>query len=228
MQIADIASGSNNSVIGILAAVVHRQRTGAGQYIDVAMTDGVLAFTALVGAAYLADGQELGREEHLLNGGSLYDFYETRDGRYLSFGGLEPQFFAAFCRAIERPDLIPGSVTTIDLPKIKTAVREIIRSKTREEWIETFKDCDACLEPVLSLSEALNDPQVADRGMVVDVPLPDGTVVRQLACPIQFSVTGPEYRGSGVPAGTHNAEVLLKLGYTEIEIGEFEKTGLFQ
>jgi crotonobetainyl-CoA:carnitine CoA-transferase CaiB-like acyl-CoA transferase len=228
MQIADIAAGSNNSVIGILAAVFHRQRTGEGQYIDVAMTDGVMAFNAMVGAAYLADGQEMPREGHLLNGGSLYDFYETQDGQYVSFGGLEPQFFAAFCQAIDRPDLIPGQVMTTDLPKIKAEVREIIRSKTREEWLVIFKDYDACLEPVLSLSEALTDPQTADRGLVVDVPLPAGGTVKQLACPIRFSTAIPQYDRSGVFAGTHNQTVLEKLGYTRDEIRRFEETGLFQ
>jgi crotonobetainyl-CoA:carnitine CoA-transferase CaiB-like acyl-CoA transferase len=228
MQIADIAAGSNNSVIGILAAVIHRQQTGEGQYIDVAMTDGVLAFNAMVGAAYLAEGRELEREGHLLNGGSLYDFYETGDGRYLSFGGLEPQFFAAFCRAIDRPDLIPGTVVTADLPQVKKEVREILKTKTREEWGEIFKNYDACLEPVLSLAEALSDPQSRERGSVVELPLPGGGAVKQLAHPIKYSETAPEYRHIGVPAGTHTFEILKKLGYTEDAFREFEKTGLFQ
>jgi alpha-methylacyl-CoA racemase len=228
MQIADIAAGSNNSVIGILAAVIHRQQTGEGQYLDVAMTDGVMAFNAMVGAAYLAEGRELEREGHLLNGGSLYDFYETRDGLYLSFGGLEPQFFAAFCRAIDRPDLIPGTVVTADLPQVKKEVREILKTKTREEWGEIFKNYDACLEPVLSLAEALSGPQARERGMVVELPLPGGGSVKQLAHPIKYSETDPEYRHIGVPAGTHTFEILKKLGYTEEVFREFEKTGLFQ
>ena len=110
VQIADVASGSNHAVIGILAAVVHRHRTGEGQYVDVSMTDGAVAFNALFASAYLVDGSENCCGEGVLNGGSLYDFYETRDGKYLSFGGLEPQFFSAFCEAIGRPDLIPGGV----------------------------------------------------------------------------------------------------------------------
>ena len=198
MQIADIAAGSYNSVIGLLAAVVHRQQTGEGQHIDVAMTDGVMAFNAMVGAAFLADGQELGREGHLLNGGSLYDFYETSDDRYLSFGGLEPQFFAAFCRAIDRPDLIPGQVITTDLPKIKQEVREIIRSKTRDEWLEIFKEYDACLEPVLSLAEALSDPQAREREMVVELPLPGGGFGQAVGPPDQIFGNPPEYRHIGV------------------------------
>ena len=227
MQIADIASGSNNAVIGILAAVVHRQRTGEGQHVDVSMTDGVIAFNALAGAAFLVDGTETRREEGVLNGGSLYDFYETKDGRYLSFGGLEPQFFAAFCGTIGRPDLIPGGVAPRDLPRIKEEVRAILKTKTQDEWMVLFGKVDACVEPVLALGEALRDPHVEARGLVVEVDLPGGGKVKQLGHPIRYSATPPEYRSVGVPAGTNTREVLRELGYTESEIDEFEQTGLF-
>ncbi|MEA2014730.1 MAG: CaiB/BaiF CoA-transferase family protein, partial [Thermodesulfobacteriota bacterium] len=110
MQIADVASGSYNAIIGILAAVVHRNETGKGQYIDISMTDGAIAFNAMVGGACLVNNEEPGREGFLLNGGSLYDFYETKDVKYVSFGGIEPRFFAAFCRTIGRLDLIESGV----------------------------------------------------------------------------------------------------------------------
>lgn len=96
MQIADIAAGSNNVVIGVLAAVVHRNVTGLGQHVDCAMTDGVMAFNAMTGVSYLTDGREPQREETLLNGGTLYDFYETKDGKYISVGALDPSFSALF------------------------------------------------------------------------------------------------------------------------------------
>jgi crotonobetainyl-CoA:carnitine CoA-transferase CaiB-like acyl-CoA transferase len=227
MQIADVASGSDNSVIGILAAVVHRQMTGEGQHVDISMTDGVVAFNALTGAAHLTDGTETRLEEGFLNGGSLYDFYETKDGEYLSFGGLEPQFFAAFCRTIGRPDLIPGGVFPRDLPRIKEEVRALLKAKTREEWLTLFANVDACVEPVLTLGEALRDPHVAARGLVVEVNLPGGGTVRQLGHPIRYSATPAEYGSVGVAAGTHTREVLRELGYAEGEIDEFEKTGLF-
>ena len=228
MQIADIASGSNNAVIGILAAVIHRQRTGEGQHVDVAMTDGVVAFNAVSGAAFLVDGTENRREAGLLNGGSLYDFYETKDGQYLSFGGLEPQFFAAFCETIGRPDLIPGGVAPPELPRVKEEVREALKTKTRDEWMALFAKVDACVEPVLALGEALADPHVSARGLVVEVGLPGEGTVRQLGHPIRYSATPPEYRSAGCTAGTHTREVLRELGYTDAEIEEFEKTGLFK
>jgi alpha-methylacyl-CoA racemase len=228
IQIADVASGSNNAVIGILAAVIHRQTTGEGQQVDVSMTDGAVAFNALFAAAYLVDGTETCCEEGVLNGGSLYDFYETKDGAFLSFGGLEPQFFAAFCETIGRSDLIAGSVIHADPPRVKEEVRRVLKTKTRDEWMALFAKVDACVEPVLSLGEALNDEQVRARGMIVEVELPGGGTVRQPGHPIRYSATPPEYREAGVPAGIHTQEVLRELGYTEAEIGEFEKTDLFK
>jgi len=108
MQIADVASGSYNSIIGILAAVVYRKETGKGQYIDISMTDGAIAFNAMMGGAYLVDNEEPGRVKFLLNGGSLYDFYETKDREYISFGGIEPQFFCRLLRGNRsaRPDRV--------------------------------------------------------------------------------------------------------------------------
>ncbi len=227
MQIADVASGSDNAIIGILAAVIDRNRTGKGQHIDISMTDGVIAFNAMFGAGFLVDGKEPLREQTLLNGGSLYDFYKTKDGGYLSVGCLEPQFFTAFCKVINCPDLIPGGVEPPDIENVKKRVREIIKTKTRDEWVEAFSKVDACVEPVLSLSEALNDTYVKERGLVVDVGLPDGGKVRQLACPIKFSKTPPEYRQAGAPPGVHTKDVLLELGYSEEEIEAFDKAGLF-
>ncbi len=227
IQIADVASGSNNAVIGILAAVVHRQQTGEGQHVDVSMTDGVIAFNAIAAAAFFTDGSETCREEGVLNGGSLYDFYETKDGKYLSFGGLEPQFFAAFCKTIGRPDLIPGGVAPRDLDRVKEEVRAILRSKRQDEWMALFGKVDACVEPVLALGEALSDPYVKARGLVVEVNLPGGGTVKQIGHPIRYSETQPEYRSVGVATGTHTREVLLELGYAGSEIDEFGKTGLF-
>jgi crotonobetainyl-CoA:carnitine CoA-transferase CaiB-like acyl-CoA transferase len=227
MQIADVASGSDNAIIGILAAVIDRNRTGKGQHIDISMTDGVIAFNAMFGAGFLVDGKEPLREQTLLNGGSLYDFYETKDGGYLSVGCLEPQFFAAFCKVINCPDLIPGGVEPPDIENVKKRVRQIIKSKTRGEWVEEFCKVDACVEPVLSVSEALNNTYAKERDLVVDVAIPGGGKVRQLAYPIKFSKTSLEYRQAGAPPGAHTKEVLLELGYSKEEIEAFDKTGLF-
>lgn len=227
IQIADIASGSNNAIIGILAAVVCRSTTGKGQHIDISMTDGMLAFNAMYGANFLVDGQDLLREQTLLNGGSLYDFYETKDGGYLSVGSIEPQFFAAFCETIKCKELISGGIEPPNIEIAKKHVRDIIKTRTRDEWTEEFRKVDACVEPVLSLSEALNNSHSIERGMVVEVDLPNGGKVRQLASPIKFSETPPQYKSAGISPGFHTKEVLLEIGYSDEEIEDFENTGLF-
>jgi crotonobetainyl-CoA:carnitine CoA-transferase CaiB-like acyl-CoA transferase len=227
-QIADIAAGSNHAVIGILAAVIYRQATGIGQFIDTSMTDGMIALNAMVGAGFLADNKNPDYEDNILNGGSIYDYYKTKDGQYISVGCLEPKFFSNFCEAINRPDLEQEGVSPKNIKRIKKEVSEILVTKTRDEWMAIFNKTDACVEPVLSLSEVFTGKLVKEREMVVDVPLPNGGKVNQIANPIRFSETPQEYKFSGVPPHLgHTKEVLTEIGYKEEEINEFEKTGLF-
>lgn len=228
MQIADVAAGSNNSIIGILAAVIHRQTTGQGQHIDISMTDGMIAFNALFGAGFLVDNNNPAFEESLLNGGTLYDYYKTKDDQYISFGGLEPQFFSNFCDVINRPDLKEEGVAPKNLNQIKKEIKDIFLTKTKDEWMAAFNQTDACIEPVMSLSEVFADNLVNERKMVVEVPLPNGQKIKQIANPIKFSKTPQSYKFSGVPVQMgHTQEVLKEIGYTEEEIDAFEKTGLF-
>ncbi len=230
MQIADLASGSCNSIIAILAAVISRKATGKGQYIDISMTDGMIAFNAFLGAAFLVNGKDLEPEGTFTTGGGFYDFYETKEGEYISFGGLESQFFANFCKTINRPDLIPGGVAPKDIGANKDEVRQIIKSKTKEEWITLFNATDACVEPVMTLAEVFQDSLAKEREMIVDVPLATGQTVPQIANPIKFSETKQVYRSAGVKptSGGHTKEILLELGYEATDIEEFTNTGLFE
>jgi crotonobetainyl-CoA:carnitine CoA-transferase CaiB-like acyl-CoA transferase len=229
MQIADLAAGSNNAVMGILAAVIYRNSTGKGQHIDISMTDGMIAFTGYYGAGFLVDGKNLELEGGLTYGGSLYDYYRTKDGQYIAFGGLEPQFYTNFFKVINRPDLIPGGVMPDNVYEVKKEIRTIILTKTKDEWMILFNATDACVEPVMTFSEVFSDALVKERGMVVEVPLPNGGTVRQVAFPIKFSESQPSYRrvGVSIKSGTHTKEVCRELGYSENEIEEFERTGLF-
>ena len=226
-QIADIAVGSLNSVIGILAAVNYRHMTGKGQFVDVAMLDGCVPFNSLDGAGFLVSGDLPQREGQLLNGGSAYDYYETKDGEYMSVGSLEPKFWEAFCKGIGREGLISGTVMPDNIQAIKAEIRSIFKSKTKAEWMETFADVDACVQPVLNLEEALlEDEQIIAREMVVDVDLPlhDGLKVKQMATSIKLSECPCEYKFAGYPLGYHTQEIIEKLGYNYKKL---EKKGVF-
>ena len=217
IQVADICSGSSNVVISILAAVNFRNMTGKGQYIDVSMMDGLIPLTGMDGTRYLATGEESGRESRRLNGGSLYGYYETADGEYLSVGSLEPKFWAAFCHGIGCPDLVEGSAEPDAevFEEVKERIQTILKSKTRDEWVEIFKPLDCCVEPVLSLKEALDeDEQIKERELVVEVEVPctDGKKVRQLGSPFKLSESPVTYEMGGYPLGYHTKEVIEALG----------------
>lgn len=221
MQIADVAVGSMNSVIGILAAVNYRHLTGKGQFVDISMYDGMIPFNGMDGTAFLASGKEPEREGQRLNGGCIYDFYETKDQKYLSVGCLEPKFWAIFCQCIDRPEYIEKTVWPEDIDVVKEDIRQILKSRTRDEWMEIFAGKDVCVEPVLSMKEALlTDEHVKAREMVIDVELPltDGKTVKQMGSPIKLSESPVNYRHGGYPLGYHTDEILKSMGYTEEEI----------
>jgi crotonobetainyl-CoA:carnitine CoA-transferase CaiB-like acyl-CoA transferase len=226
IQIGDIAAGGLQAVVGILAAVLHRQKTGEGQYIDLAITDSLMSFHALTSAGFLVDGQEPGREETLLNGGSHYDFYETRDGKYVSVGALEPKFFAALCDTLAAEDPQVKASLLAGGEEAKEKMRGIFLTKTRRQWEEQFQGVEACVEPVLSLKEALEDPQARARGMVTEVGLARGGKVCQIANPIKFSrsCATPGIFDDGEEEGR---QALREAGFTEEEITAGEKSGLF-
>jgi crotonobetainyl-CoA:carnitine CoA-transferase CaiB-like acyl-CoA transferase len=224
MQVADLA-GASNLVIGVLAALLHRGRTGQGQHVDVAMLDAALSWTAMAGAASLAGGEDPGRESHLLSGGSLYGCYETADGAHLAFGGLEPGFFKTFCEAIGRPDLAAGGVCPADVQLAREAVAAAVRTRTRAEWQAVFAGLDACTEPVLSLREAFEQPQARSRRMRLDRKTAAGEALAQVGCPLTFSATTPEPGAPGEPSGPHCRDVLRSFGFSEEELDGLEAAG---
>jgi crotonobetainyl-CoA:carnitine CoA-transferase CaiB-like acyl-CoA transferase len=205
IQVADIAGGSLHAVIAILAAVVERSRSGIGQYIDISMTDCVASLNSMAASATLAAQVEQAPEQGMLNGGIFYDYYMTQDGRYLSIGSLEPQFMAGLSAALDLPVLLQkgASLDEQDRQEVKQAIQEKIKAKTFKEWHEIFANLDVCVEPVLSLSEALNSPLAQQRGWIVNVPLQNNTpdTEPQIACPIKFSRSQMRYSFVGQKLG---------------------------
>jgi crotonobetainyl-CoA:carnitine CoA-transferase CaiB-like acyl-CoA transferase len=229
VQLADLAGGSLHAVIGILAAAIHRDATGEGQFIDVSMTDAAFALNAIYGPAYLVGGVEPEPGRMMLNGGGFYDYYETRDGRYFSVGSLEPQFREQLCEAIGRPELfeLSASASHADERQFKEALAVAFRERTYAEWRDVFAAADACVEPVLKFSEAVEHPQIQARGMVLGVPRADGSLQRQIASPIKFSACEPQYRHVGVALGADTLAVLREIGLSTAQIDELEGKGVF-
>ena len=226
IQIADVAGGSLHGVIGILAALHHRQRTGEGQMIDISMTDCAFALNGMSGAGTLAGNDIPTSESHLLNGGSFYDYYQTSDGRFLSVGSLEPKFFSGLCQLLELEHLLPLANNTAAQQKIKDSFTQSFKQKTYDQWKAIFISVDLCVEPVLNLKEASEHPQLVARNMVVDVPHPETGVQKQLACPIKFSMYQTHYQQAGGEIGADGKEVLTKLGLSNSKITTLEKNSV--
>ena len=220
VQIADVAGGSLPAVAGILAAVIQRIQTGEGQYLDISMTDGSFALNSIHGAEYLSGGSEPKLESTLLNGGSFYDYYETKDGRYFSVGSMEPKFFQQLCKVLEKTGDVKteSGLQSKDVKELKFQIASTFKQKNYKDWCKTFSAVDACVEPVLTFTEAVHHPQLKARKMIVDVPADNGSCNKQIGNPIKFSLSETDYRHIGVPPGAHSKEILLEIGFTESEL----------
>ena len=215
-QIADVGGGSLHTVVGLLAAFIHREKTGEGQKVDISMTDASFAFNSIHAANYFVAGMEPAMESTLLNGGSFYGYYETSDKRYFSVGSLEPKFFASMCEAL-------GISPQSDSLEIEKAFKK----KTYANWCEIFSKIDACVEPVLSFKEAVDHPQIKEREMVVDVP--DGEKFqKQVGNPLKFSASKTKYKHIGGLPGNNTQEILLEVGLKQEEIDSLKKEGVVQ
>ncbi|MBF0204502.1 MAG: CoA transferase [Desulfamplus sp.] len=225
LQVADIAGGSYHAVMSVLAAVIHRNITGEGQYIDVSLTDAAFSMQVTTIANALLNSKEPELETDIFNGGTFYDCYETRDGRFFSICSIEPQFFTRLCELLGFPEL--GQHALSSDPEIQHMLKERIsaamKTKTFAEWKNLFEIIDACVEPVSTLTEAIDHPQIKARELIVDVP--DGAICqKQMGFPVKFSSFHPTYKFTAVESGEHTEEILLENGFNKDEIDQFRKS----
>jgi crotonobetainyl-CoA:carnitine CoA-transferase CaiB-like acyl-CoA transferase len=225
VQIADLAGGSLIGVAGLLAALVRAQRTGEGDHVDIAMTDGAFALQAVVLGAYFADGRPPGIEQELLNGRfPCYALYECSDGRYVTVGTLEPPFWNELCEGVGRPDLVETQFDPTALPRW----RALFLERTRDEWLALLAGRDACIGPVNDLGEAIDDPQLRHRGMVVELEHPEAGPTPQLGTPIKLRNHPASIRTPAPGLGDATRAVLREAGLDEPAIDALIADGVAQ
>ena len=225
--IADYAGGGFHAAMAILAALMARQHTGRGQYVDIAMSDGVAYMLASLMSDYFATGAVPTRGEMGLNGGApYYNVYRCKDGGYISVGCIEPWFWSALCQALGREDLIVGQFEPGRAAYVRSELESVFATKDRDEWWELLSGrLNIAVAKVSSLDEVVVDIQNVHRKMVVDVGEVDGRPVQQVGIGPKLSETPGSIRSLGATVGQHTEEVLSELGYSCGEIAALRESG---
>jgi crotonobetainyl-CoA:carnitine CoA-transferase CaiB-like acyl-CoA transferase len=225
--IADFAGGGMHAAIGVLAALMARERTGRGQFVDIAMADGVYSQLVSHLSTYFATGLVPRRGETLLDGGApYYHVYETLDGKWISIGSIEPWFYANLCKALGREDLLSYEFAEGEKrEEIREAFRAIFKTKTRDAWFEILTRSDICVGKVYALDETEADPHLRAREMVVEVEHPEAGNVKQVGISVKLSDTPGRIRFLAAPLGTHTDEILTGLGLPRERIVELRAAG---
>jgi len=210
--LGDFGGGSTYLVIGVLAALLEARTGGRGQVVDAAIVDGTAHLTAMH-LSMIASGTAQDRRVHgVLDGAApFYDLYETADGRHMSVGSLEPQFWAELLRLLDLPD-----APDRDDPSQWSALREVLaarfKERTQAEWAEVFDGTDACCAPVLTMAEAAAHPHLAERATFVDR---DGLV--QPGPAPRFSRTEPTLSTPPPEVGAQTREALVAWGIDGVD-----------
>jgi crotonobetainyl-CoA:carnitine CoA-transferase CaiB-like acyl-CoA transferase len=227
VQIADL-SGAMMSVIGVLAAVIRRNSTGRGEMVDISMMDSSISWLALHVAPWFAGETEMERGAGYLNGGfPFYRVYECADGKYLSVGALEPQFWEALCRGTGQDELIPEQLTAPDRrAEIHAIFEETFRTKPRDEWVAVLADLDTCVAPVNDFAEMAADPQVRAREMIVESSLPGTENWKTLGPPLKLRSDPARLEREAPELGEHNGEVYGEIGVGLEELKQLADNGV--
>jgi len=226
-MLADLAGAALHGAIGILSALLARERTGKGQFVDISMMDGVATLLTNEANSYFATGVVPRRGEGRLTGGlPCYNVYQTKDGEYIALGCNEPYFWENLCRVLGHEEFVAHQYDTGAMREEMFATfGEIFRNKTRDEWFEELSKTDIAVAKVNHLDEAFSNPQMLHRNMVVEVEHPKFGKVKQVGIAIKLSDTPGAISKLAPLPGEHTGEILNDLGYTENEVKELRQAG---
>jgi len=225
--LADFTTAILQAAIGVLLAVCARERTGRGQYVDISMTDGAFATLNILPeiGEYLINGVVPKRGEGLFTGTQpWYAVYQTADNKHITLCPIEPHFWKNMCRAIDREDLIPRWFSP-EKNEVFDELKQIFRTKTRDEWFDLLSKADVPVGKVLDIDEVFSDPHMLQRQMVVEVDHPRYGKMKQIGFPIKFSDTPWQIQIPAARLGEHTDEVVAGLGYSQDEINRLRENG---
>ncbi len=215
--VGDFGGGGMLLAFGVVCALVERAGSGKGQVVDAAMVDGA---STLMGMLYGMRAMGFWKDERGANlldtAAHFYDVYETKDGRYVSVGSIEPQFYALLLEHTGLADEdLPRQMDRASWAGLKERMTAIFKSKTRDEWCEIMEGTDVCFAPVLSMDEAPEHPHMKQRATFVEF-----AGVTQPAPAPRFDRTPPELSRPAAIPGQHTDEVLADFGFSSEQIGK--------
>ena len=226
-SIADSAGGGMQAAMAILAALLRRTKSGVGEYLDVALADGMLYLMSIYIDEYLATGADPGPGHYILTGrNACYGVYRAGDGKWLALGVIEPAFWANLCKGLELEKWIDHQHDEAVQDEIRADLSAAFARRSRDEWVKALAAENTCLAPVYSIDEVVEDPQFLHRGIVVDAEHPEHGRFRQLGA----TFAGQE-RLTGVvqvpdPSTTDTSEVLAEAGLAASLIEALRERGL--
>ena len=228
VQVADLGGGALLAAFAIASALYHRRVTGQGQFIDVAMTDGVLSWLAIYFGPFFATGRVPERGEERLNGGWVcYGIFETKDGQFVTLGALEPKFWQNFCRQVGREEWMARQYEGgARRDALEADLRALFKTKTQSEWLSLLNSEDICAGPVQTLDGVVKDPQFQARGLFASVEHPALGTLPQIAFPVKLSATPATIRRPPPALGEQTEFILQELGYSIADVARLREAGV--
>lgn len=225
--VGDLGGGSLHAALGIVMALYGREKTGKGQYIDLAITDGIISLLAQAFSLYWYDGH-LPQRGNDFESGALpeYDTYKTKDDKYITIAAILPKFWENLCKAVGHEELIPLHGAGEQTKGVKDTLQSVFFTRTRDEWFEILSRSEVAAAKIYDLSEVEQDPHVLSRGMITSIRDPEtGQNIKQVGIALKMSESPGSIRTPSPKIGQHTEEILANLGYGKEDIDALRHQG---